>query len=118
MLLGTISNVNEWLSALDIMLLPSKYEGFPNVVVEWQINGLPCILSNNITKKVAMTDLVNFSELNIDDWIMQIEKTKLNTRNRTNSKYINSIIEHGFEIKNASDNLYDIYNSLLNNSRR
>lgn len=118
LLLGTISNVNEWLSALDIMLLPSKYEGFPNVVVEWQINGIPCILSDRVTKMVAMTDLVNFCKLNICDWVEQIQNIKLNTNNRSNHKYIENIIDNGFEIKSASDNLYNIYKSLLNNNER
>lgn len=32
---GAIDNVSDYLSAFDIMLLPSLYEGLPLVIIEW-----------------------------------------------------------------------------------
>ena len=40
---GYVSNVADMLQAMDIMVLPSRFEGLPNVVVEWQIACLPCV---------------------------------------------------------------------------
>lgn len=63
--MGSISNVSEMLQAMDFMLLPSRHEGVPLVVIEWQISGLPCIISNVVTKECAYMDSVYF--LSLDD---------------------------------------------------
>lgn len=39
------SNVGEWMSAMDLFVLPSLYEGLGIVLVEAQCNGLPCVVS-------------------------------------------------------------------------
>ena len=68
---GRISNVPEMLQAMDVMMLPSLFEGLPNVVLEWQISGLPCLISNNITKECKVTDLVKFLPIDkgVGAWI-------------------------------------------------
>lgn len=45
------------------MLLPSLYEGLPLVVIEWQIAGLPCVVSDTVTKECAITSLVKFESI-------------------------------------------------------
>ena len=62
---GIVNNVKEYMDAMDIFLLPSLYEGLPCVCVEAQANGLPCILSLNITREVELTDSIRF--MNIED---------------------------------------------------
>ena len=47
--LGIKSDVYNYLSAMDIFLLPSFYEGLPVVGIEAQASGLPCIMSDIIT---------------------------------------------------------------------
>ena len=41
-------------SAMDVLAFPSLYEGLPNVVIEAQANGLPCVMSDAITKEVLV----------------------------------------------------------------
>lgn len=60
---GNISNVPDMLQAMDVMALPSLYEGLPLVSVEWQIAALPCILSDAVTRECAYTPLVHFLPL-------------------------------------------------------
>ncbi len=43
--MGRRSNVGELMSAMDIFVLPSLYEGLGIVLVEAQCNGLPCVVS-------------------------------------------------------------------------
>ena len=41
-LLGSRNDVNKLYSAMDVLLMPSKFEGLGLVFVEAQIAGLPC----------------------------------------------------------------------------
>ncbi len=110
--IGKVANVNEWLNAFDIMLLPSRYEGLPNVVIEWQISELPSIVSTKVTTEVKITDLVNFKELNIKKWIDAILQTNINKR-RENIEIIQKIEENGYDIKRSSKLLEEKYKQIL-----
>lgn len=51
-LLGIVSNVEDYMQAMDVFLLPSRYEGVPVVVLEAQAAGLPCVISSQVTEEV------------------------------------------------------------------
>lgn len=61
--LGTRSDIPDLLSAMDVFVFPSFYEGMPNTVIEAQATGLPCIISDTITKEASITDKVEFLSL-------------------------------------------------------
>lgn len=50
-------------SAMDVLAFPSLYEGLPNVIVEAQANGLPCVVSDAVTREVLSNDNVMFMPL-------------------------------------------------------
>ncbi len=111
---GNTTKVHEWLNAMDIMLLPSRYEGLPNVLVEWQIAGLPCVISSTITKEVKLTKLVYFEELNIEKWIDRISKISNNLSKRMiNEIDIENIKKAGYDIKHNAKKLYQVYKKLV-----
>ena len=112
---GQSSEVEKWLQAMDIMVFPSKFEGFPNVLVEWQIAGLPCVISDVITKEVKLTDLVQFVSLEESpkQWAEKIEKIKIQDRNLIKDKVINQIKEKGYDIKENAKRLEKIYEDLM-----
>ena len=73
--LGRRTDVPELLLQADCFLLPSHAEGLPVSVVEAQMSGLPCILSANITREVALRDDVVFLDIgdgNVPAWARQI----------------------------------------------
>lgn len=111
--LGEVTNISEWLNAMDIMVFPSRFEGFPNVLIEWQISGLPCIISDKITKDVKVTDLVQFKSIedSAEEWSNEISKIKIN--DRENPKYIEEVKKAGYDIKENAKKLEEIYYSLL-----
>lgn len=53
--LGRCSDVNDWMKAMDVLLLPSLWEGFPNVAIEAQASALPVYMSTNITEEAAFS---------------------------------------------------------------
>lgn len=53
--LGRRSDVNDWMKAMDVMLLPSLWEGFPNVAIEAQASALPVYMSENVTEEAAFS---------------------------------------------------------------
>ncbi|MGD9170673.1 MAG: glycosyltransferase [Candidatus Thiodiazotropha sp.] len=44
----------EIMGAFDVLLLPSKFEGMPNVAIEAQAARLPSVISDAITKEVRI----------------------------------------------------------------
>lgn len=56
--LGVRSDVAEILQAADVFLLPSLYEGLPISLLEAQAAGLPCVISDVISREAVVTELV------------------------------------------------------------
>lgn len=56
--LGNRKDVNILLSAFDIFLFPSHYEGLSIAAIEAQVNGVPLLMSENIAQETIMTDKV------------------------------------------------------------
>lgn len=83
---GCRSDVPALLSAMDVFLFPSLYEGMPNTVIEAQATGLPCIISNTITKEADITGLVTYMSLDqsADVWaeavLEHIQTERVDTR--------------------------------------
>jgi len=60
---GAVDNVNEWMSTLDCLLMPSLFEGLPFVLVEAQAAGLSCIVSSAVSEEANLTGLVEYVDL-------------------------------------------------------
>lgn len=102
---GSIGNVDEMLQAMDVMALPSVHEGLPLVAVEWQMAGLPCVLSDRVTEECACTDLVHFLPLeNPAAWAEMLERIAFADRAGDTGRVIAQIREKGFDIdQNAAE---------------
>lgn len=114
--IGETQEVAGYLSAFDIMLFPSLYEGLPLVVIEWQISGLPCIISESITRECAITPLVNFESIkkNPKIWVQDIEKINIVDRNLNKEKIFADIKASGYDIQGAAIKLRNFYWRLIN----
>lgn len=62
--LGTTNEIGNYLSSCDLIVMPSLYEGFPVTLVEQQVNGLQCVVSDVITRDVDKTGSITFVPLN------------------------------------------------------
>lgn len=73
-LMGSSSNIDKVFRDADILVMPSKHEGFPVTLIEAQFSNLPCLVSNNITNEVDLGyNLVKFLPLDIDLWARELE---------------------------------------------
>lgn len=109
-LLGVRSDVNRLMMAMDLFLFPSLWEGLPVSVVEAQAAGLPCVISDSITKEVCITPLVKQISLkcSIDEWCKYI--THNNTAKRSNTQQ--AIIDANYDIHNSAVWITKFYLSL------
>lgn len=92
---GYRNDVNKVMSAFDIFLLPSLYEGLPIVGVEAQAAGLPIYASKDVvTEELKIASNVNFISLDEspEKWAIEILKNdntrKDNYNDFKNNKYI------------------------------
>jgi len=53
--LGVRTDVSELFRAMDVFVLPSRFEGLPIVAVEAQLSGVPCLLSDRIDPLVCLS---------------------------------------------------------------
>ena len=72
--LGIRNDVGELLSAMDLFILPSIYEGAPLSLIEAQTNGIDAIVTSNISKEVFINDNVIPLELIEEKWVNKIEE--------------------------------------------
>jgi glycosyltransferase involved in cell wall biosynthesis len=106
--LGQRNDVPDLLNAMDIFVLPSLFEGFPIVAVEAQASGLPCLLSDQISQEVKLTDLLQYLPINsTKPWLSAISNITVSTEQRP--KYCKEIADKGFEVKVAAKELEKLY---------
>lgn len=61
--LGQRNDIADLYQAFDVFVLPSLYEGFGMVAVEAQASGLPCFISDAVTREVDVTNTCEFLPL-------------------------------------------------------
>lgn len=109
-MLGSRSDVENLLMAADVFLFPSEWEGVPLTVVEAQASGLPCLVSDRVTRDVCVSDLV--VRLPIDEgadcWARYAETLDINRRDVSSE-----IAAAGYDVRKNARWLEDYYLELL-----
>ena len=115
MLLGSRDDVQALLQAFDVMVLPSLYEGFPGVLVEWQCAGLKALVSENVTRDTDMTGLLRFLPVDkgADIWVEALlEAQKDSDRAGTSAEAMRMVREKGYDIADNARGLEEFYMSV------
>ena len=60
---GERADMSEALSGLDVFAFPSLHEGLPMAVVEAQFNGLPCLVSDQVSEESSIAPGCTFAPL-------------------------------------------------------
>ncbi len=114
---GTTNQVSEMLSAMDIFILPSLYEGLAIVLIEAQASGLYVYASDSITKEAKASDKIDFLPINegFNIWseriIEKLKNYKINPNERETA--VNCVKEYGWDSIKNSYELKLIYDSLI-----
>ena len=108
-LLGTRDDVPRLLQGIDAFLLPSFNEGLPVSAIEAQAAGLPCFISDRVTKEVDITGLCHFLPIDQPDlWVWEILNDQT-PRTDTSDK----IIAAGYDIQTTAKWLEEYYLNLV-----
>ncbi len=110
---GSSNHVSELMSAMDVFILPSIYEGMPLSALEAQASGLPCILSSRITKEVSVLESNRFIGLKKEKpvWAKAVLRmAKADQENRSDA--CQQMREKGFDILSASSALERYYKEI------
>lgn len=109
---GSRSDAARIYNAMDLFVFPSKYEGLGIVLLEAQVNGLPCIASFGVPEIANISDEVQYLDLDLDDWCKcMIDMTQTLEYDRYKQSVINSdkLRQKGFDIIKQSVELEAIY---------
>lgn len=98
-LLGRRTDVNQLMQAMDCLLFPSLWEGFPNVGIEAQAAALPIYMSTNITKEADFSEFSHMLELDVGAkvWAKTIYEDSLHPLERKDMSHF--IAENGYDVK-------------------
>lgn len=89
-LIDSTDNVENYMQAMDIFILPSKYEGLGMVLIEAQDNGLQCIASKNIPKETNISGNIQFLPLYSKCWEKAILESNIIRRKIETKKFMDN----------------------------
>ena len=100
---GAVEDVPAWMSAADVLLMPSLFEGLPFVLIEAQASGLPCVVSSMVPREADVTGLIHFMDLDEppEKWAGEL----LQQARQERKDYSGQIASAGYSIEYAVEQI-------------
>lgn len=101
--MGLQDDISSWLSAFDLFLFPSRFEGLPIAGLEAQGNGVPVLATQNVFEKDAIIN-PNIQEMSLNkdpkEWAASILSIANNNVRLPYEKVISNFKNSDYEINN------------------
>lgn len=112
-LAGRQSEIADWYSAMDLFLLPSRFEGLGIVYLEAQANGLSCFGSDCVPEETEVTERMHRISLSKSpsDWATEIVKT-LDKDTASREVKTEEFKQKGYDSRFIKHRLCEVYESL------
>lgn len=108
--LGLRKDIPAILSSTDCMIMPSLHEGFPVVLVEAQVAGIPSLISTDIDTEVDLgVGLIKFQFLSSDYKIWANSLKEIRKNKKEDTLYLEVLRDKGFDVKRSLDKLLEYY---------
>ena len=116
--LGNQFDVERYYQAFDYFVFPSIFEGLPGSVVEAQAAGLHCLISDQITREVALTELVSYRSIEQDPklWAEEILRNAKEALVRRDMR--EEISKKGFDVNTQAVLMEEFYRTGQNPPRK
>lgn len=104
---GSKSNVWDYYQAMDYFIYPSRYEGLPGTVLEAQVTGLRCLMSDSICQEVMATELVKAMSIKEDagKWASYVKETEDYIR----ADHQEEVAKAGFDVGMQAEKMMKFY---------
>lgn len=105
--LGIRDDVADLMQAMDVFVLPSRFEGLPLAGIEAQAASLPCVFSDAVKEEVQVLDECAFLSLNLsfDAWADKI----LSFQSVVRKNQYKRMTQKGYNIQVEAKKLEDFY---------
>jgi Glycosyltransferase len=106
--LGEQHNIQDWLSAMDLFLFPSLFEGFGMAALEAEANGLPVLMSEEASSsELNLNDYFHVISIKapIAEWVDEIIKVKRTQYRVPYERIREEFKRHGFDVIVEADKL-------------
>lgn len=108
---GIVKNCSDYMMAMDVLIFPSLFEGFPMTIIEAEATGLPIVMSDVITDEVDITDCVHRMSLNEQPELWADNIVKLRSKDR---KDYNHIVEDSkYNMKTGAKFIMSLYGQMI-----
>lgn len=107
--LGNRYDVEKYYQAFDYFVFPSTFEGLPGSVAEAQAAGLHCLVSDRVTREVALTPLVSYRSIEEDPklWAEEILQNAQEALRREDMR--EAIAQTGFDVRRQAVQMAQFY---------
>lgn len=107
--LGNRFDVERYYQAFDYFVFPSTFEGLPGSVAEAQASGLCCLVSDKVTREVALTELVIYKSIEepAANWAGEIMRNAKASLDRKDMRA--PIAERDFDVRRQASKMEEFY---------
>lgn len=105
---GSVPNTYDYYQAMDVFILPSKFEGLPVVSIEAQAADLPVFISDQVDKACKISNKVTFLPTTVHPkiWAVKISESSMTLRSQ---QAIESVRNAHYEIEDEAASLEKLY---------